>query len=404
MTITESSRSLLVVLALGAAGSSAASACPADPFAAFRADFNQANAAWARDGDNVHVADGQLVLKPDLNSGWRLPIPSFKLAAGAYCAEIKSPMGPDDAHAGVLLWMTDAANLLTATVAPDGTFQIRHKKENVWKTLLARTGPKLKTGPGAVNEVRVVTKKIVDVAVVGDTRIPLSKSSVLALYLNGGFVADMDMEAPKDGGSFGLYAQSARQQRSEWRVLSFSATPLPLEPRAALQGNRHRRRFELRGDGNGRGDRRQLCGRVVNRQAIDQRHGRVARRHILGRVPERRQGRACDLWSRGHRLERQANRVRRGRAGRHRDLAATAATVIAEPAVAQRCTTGADDECDQAGRLGWWHLSPCKPSPRKRRRGAQRPRARPSGTISRARARSGASTAITATSSTDNSR
>ena len=171
MTISENSRSLLVVLALGATGSSAASACPADPFAAFRADFNQANAAWARDGDNVHVADGQLVLKPDLNSGWRLPIPSFKLTAGAYCAEIKSPTGPNDAHAGILLWMTDAANLLTATVAPDGTFQIRHKKENVWKTLLARTGPKLKTGPGAVNEIRVVTKKIVDVAAVGDTRI-----------------------------------------------------------------------------------------------------------------------------------------------------------------------------------------------------------------------------------------
>ncbi len=137
MTIAESSRSLLVVLALGAAGSSAASACPADPFAAFRADFNQANAAWAW--------TATMSMWP-MASWCSSPIST---AAGA-CRSRRSswpqepiaqkssrrwvPMTPTQRF---LLWMNDAANLLTATVAPDGTFQIRHKKENVWKTLLA---------------------------------------------------------------------------------------------------------------------------------------------------------------------------------------------------------------------------------------------------------------------------
>lgn len=220
---------LLALLAFAAVTPHTALACQADPFALFRDDFSRSNAELGPDGDHLYFADGQLALKPDLNNGWRLPIPRFKLLGASYCAEFKSPTGPADTSAGIMFWMVDAANLFTAMISPDGTFHVSRKKDNTWQTLLTRASPKFKIGPGAVNEIKVITKKLVEVFGAA-SRYSLSDNSVFAVYLNGQFVTDMDVLAPKDGGFFGLFAESGGSQRSEWRVLNFSATALPLEP------------------------------------------------------------------------------------------------------------------------------------------------------------------------------
>ena len=160
-----------------------------------------------------------------------------------------------------------------------------------------------------------------------------SKSSVLALYLNGGFVADMDMEAPKDGGSFGLYAQSARQQRSEWRVLSFSATPLPLEPSGRYKvtgtagGSSYEGTVTVEETGDSYAvvwsiDKQSIKGTGVLRGATFS----VAYRSA-GKTELATYGPAGIDWS-GKRTRSE------GGAGRHRDLAATAAIAIAGLAVA----------------------------------------------------------------------
>jgi hypothetical protein len=120
---------------------------------------------------------------------------------------VKSPLDVTDLEdigsAGLAFWAIDYQNFYTATVIPNGTFDVYRKLSDEWITVVSgKASDTIKKGGGAANEMQIVFN---------------TTTKTGLLYINGVQVCEFLGQPPQNGGSIGIYAQSGDRQQSEWR-------------------------------------------------------------------------------------------------------------------------------------------------------------------------------------------
>src|SRR5579859_2256444 len=157
----KSSTCLALLFTLCAAATSPAFACEFNSTATFQTKFAEPDPEWQPDGKIVYFADGQLAIKPAPGSTvWR-SYPSFDFKNATYCLEVKTPLRPGvfgrSSNAGLVFWRDSFNHFYIVTVFPDGNYQVSRAALE-WTVVLPITKfAKLHVGPGAVNEIKVIT-------------------------------------------------------------------------------------------------------------------------------------------------------------------------------------------------------------------------------------------------------
>jgi hypothetical protein len=162
-------------------------------------NFKNPDPGWGQP-DNVaaFTADGLALTPPVSGSAWRWNA-NLTMAKADWCVEVKSPAQlpdpPDEDNlgtVGVWFWGKDALNFYTATISLDGLASVMRLSNGKWQTVAAprHAGP-VKTAPGAVNEIEVVTN-----------------GNSAEFYVNGTLVITIKGTAPPGGGNPGVYGES----------------------------------------------------------------------------------------------------------------------------------------------------------------------------------------------------
>jgi hypothetical protein len=189
---------LIALLSLcGAAG--AASACQHNGNPLLDDNFKNPEPGWGQpDNVTAFTSIGLALTPPVGGSAWRLNS-NFTISSSDWCVEVMNPGKlPDPADedsvgaVGIWFWGKDTQNFYTATITLDGQASVMRLVAGKWLTIVAPApAPAVKTAPGAVNEIEIVTT--------GDTA---------QFFLNGKLVTDIHGQAPANGGSPGVYGES----------------------------------------------------------------------------------------------------------------------------------------------------------------------------------------------------
>jgi hypothetical protein len=203
ITVMDDGKSAAVVLPAAPSGPTIAGCRPVNS-TDFQDTFAKPDPAWG-----PHNFDGQLLLKPEKNSGYTQLYSPLVFKNATVCGTVKFPLGITDLQenspgGGLAFWAGDYQNLYTATIFPNGTFSVFRRVNNDWITVVGRTpSDAIKKGAGAVNELQVVLK-----------------NSTCSLYINGVQVREFRGQPPKERSAIGFYAQSEDLQQNEWRFLN----------------------------------------------------------------------------------------------------------------------------------------------------------------------------------------
>jgi hypothetical protein len=189
---------LAVLLGLCSAAG-AASACQSRNAPVLDDSFKMADPGWGQP-DNVaaFTANGLVLTPPVSGSGWRWNS-NHSMARADLCVQVMNPArlpSPADQETvgdvGVWFWSADSQNFYTATISLDGSTSITRLVHGNWRTVIAPVpSPAVKTAPGAVNEIEIVTN--------GNTA---------SFYVNGTKIEDFQGQAPANGGPPGIYGES----------------------------------------------------------------------------------------------------------------------------------------------------------------------------------------------------
>jgi TIR domain len=177
----------------------------------FYDDFHKTDLGWnITISDQIHYADGQLVVTPAPNQMSAPKYLSLRYENVTVCAHIKSPsqvkVPGSGAAGGVVFWASDYDNYYVAEIGSDGSYSIFRRIAGTWVNLIPRTkSEQIKSDPNAINEVAIV--------IVGD---------FAALFVNNTKLQEFRGQPPKGGGAFGLYAQSEKTVPDEWRFLDIA--------------------------------------------------------------------------------------------------------------------------------------------------------------------------------------
>jgi hypothetical protein len=179
----------------------------------FSDNFKEGDPAWQPSSDLAYFADQQLVIKPAADRSVSRLYGPLRFKNTTVCADIKSPSQigslESTASAGVMFWATDLNNFYLASVYANGTYALFRKAANSWlPAIVPRTSyASIKPGTGAVNEVLVRTE-----------------GNMATLFVNGAKVQQFRGQPPKENSTFGIYGQSGKGERAEWRFLNVAAT------------------------------------------------------------------------------------------------------------------------------------------------------------------------------------
>jgi len=177
----------------------AAAACQHDANALIDENFKSPDPGWGQ-ADNVaaFTPDGLALTPPVSGSAWRWNA-NFSMARNDWCVEVVSPAklpDPPDEDAvgavGVWFWDKDSQNFFTATITLDGQAGVMRLSGGKWSTIVAPANVSaVKSAPGAVNEIEVVTD-----------------AGAARFYVNGTLITDIHGNAPPNGGAPGIYGES----------------------------------------------------------------------------------------------------------------------------------------------------------------------------------------------------
>jgi hypothetical protein len=192
-------RALLVGLILLCTAANAVSACQKKTNPLLDDNFKNADPGWGQ-ADNVAAFTAQgLVLKPPASgSAWRSNA-GFTMARADWCVQVVSPARlpePADEDAvgsvGLWFWGKDMQNFYTATITLDGNAEIDRLNRGTWQIVVPPAAvSSIKTAPGAVNELEIVTT-----------------DNIAAFYVNGAMVTQVTGTPPTNGGAPGIYGES----------------------------------------------------------------------------------------------------------------------------------------------------------------------------------------------------
>jgi hypothetical protein len=174
-------------------------ACQHSTNAILDENFKNPDPGWGQP-DNVaaFTATGLALTPPVSGSAWRWNA-NDTMARADWCVEVMSPARlpepPDEDNlgaVGVWFWGKDSQNFYTATITLDGLASVTRLSGGKWLTVAAPAfASGIKTAPGAVNEIEVVTN--------GNTA---------QFYVNGSLVTDIHGQAPPNVGAPGIYGES----------------------------------------------------------------------------------------------------------------------------------------------------------------------------------------------------
>lgn len=176
-----------------------ASACQHNGNALLDDNFKNPDPGWGQpDNFAAFAATGLALTPPVSGSAWRWNA-NFTMARADLCVEVMSPAKlpatPDEdsvGAVGIWFWGKDSQNFYTATITLDGQAAVMRLVNGNWVTIVApAAASSVKTAPGAVNEIEVVTD--------GNTA---------QFFVNGTHTTDLHGQAPPNGGAPGLYAES----------------------------------------------------------------------------------------------------------------------------------------------------------------------------------------------------
>ncbi|HWD59552.1 MAG TPA: hypothetical protein VG308_14800 [Stellaceae bacterium] len=174
-------------------------ACQSHASPIFEDNFKNADAGWGQP-DNVAAFTPQgLVLTPPVSgSAWRSN-GNYSMAHADWCVTVVNPATladpPDEDTVGAVglwFWSRDQQNFYTASITLDGNASVDRLNHGIWQTVVPPTAaPAIKTGPGATNEIELVTS--------GNTA---------SFYVNGSLITKLTAKPPANGGSPGVYGES----------------------------------------------------------------------------------------------------------------------------------------------------------------------------------------------------
>jgi len=173
-------------------------ACQGKTDPALDDNFSKPDPGWPN-SDNVAVTPKGLTVKPPVNGSTWVVNSNFTMDGADLCVTVAMPATmPNPAtedtvgDVGVVFWKRDNDNYYLAAISPDGIAAVSRSVGDQWSTVVEPTNSSaIKTGPGAVNEIEVMTK--------GNSG---------SFYVNGTKITDFRGQAPPDGGSPGVYAES----------------------------------------------------------------------------------------------------------------------------------------------------------------------------------------------------
>jgi hypothetical protein len=190
---------VLVGLIVLSSAATAASACQKNSNALLDDNFKNADPGWG-EPDNIAAFTAQgLVLRPPVSgSAWRWNA-NFTMARADWCVQVISPTSlpsPADEGAvgsvGIWFWGKDLQNFYTATITLDGNASIDRLNHGIWQVVVPpASASSIRTKPGAVNEIEIVTN-----------------GNNAAFYVNGVLITDVTGHPPPNGGSPGIYGES----------------------------------------------------------------------------------------------------------------------------------------------------------------------------------------------------
>lgn len=185
--------------------------CKLDLPATLADDFSALDPAWRLPSQTAYLVESELALKGVEGKNVRLLYAPFRFKNVALCATLKAPLelGSETgtASGGLIFWASDALNFYGVSIYPNGTYAIDRMVAGTWASVTPRTAfASIKSGPGAVNEIRVTTR---------------DNSGTLSI--NGVMVQEFRGQPPKDDTMIGLYSASNANERNEWRVLNVVA-------------------------------------------------------------------------------------------------------------------------------------------------------------------------------------
>ena len=197
--MTASLKFAAVVLLCLCAAATTATACQRSGNTLLDDNFTNPDPGWGQpDSIAAFTATGLALTPPVSGSAWRWNT-NFTMAHSDFCVEVTSPAKlPDPADedsvgaVGIWFWGKDAQNFYTATVTLDGQAAVMRLVAGKWVTIVApAAAPAVKTAPGAINEIEIVTA-----------------GNSAQFFVNGTRVTDIHGQAPPDGGVPGLYGES----------------------------------------------------------------------------------------------------------------------------------------------------------------------------------------------------
>jgi hypothetical protein len=188
----------IILLSLCGAAT-AASACQRNGNAILDDNFKNPDPGWGQPDTVAAFAQTGLALTPPVSgSAWRWNA-NFTMSRADWCVEVMSPAKlPDPADedsvgaVGVWFWDKDSQNFYTASVTLDGQASVMRLVAGKWQTIVApAAASSVRTAPGAVNEIEIVTD--------GNTA---------QFFVNGAHITDIHGQAPTNGGMPGIYGES----------------------------------------------------------------------------------------------------------------------------------------------------------------------------------------------------
>jgi PQQ-dependent catabolism-associated CXXCW motif protein len=197
----------------GAEAKAAAEACEPGSVPVFYDNFKTVDPAWEGLGTDpragFYVADGQLVVATRAKSYLAI-IRQGALRIGSLCVEITSPPTVKDlggTEAGLMPWAHDPKNNLLVLIIPDGSYEIIKTTDGSESTLADAKSDAVKSGPQAVNSVKIAKANDTD-----------------TLYINGRKIKEFKSQPGKDDNYVGVYASSEEAQISEWHFTNIVMT------------------------------------------------------------------------------------------------------------------------------------------------------------------------------------
>jgi hypothetical protein len=201
-------RSLLFGAAMLLATGSTALACQGKTNPVLDENFKNADPGWGQ-ADNIasFTANGLVLTPPPGGSAWRWNA-KYTMDHADLCIQVTSPAklpDPPDEDAvgsvGVWFWGMDSQNFYTATITLDGGTSVDRLIAGTWQSIIAPSQSQaVKTAPGGINEIEIVTN-----------------GNAAVLYVNGTQLSTFTGQPPSGGGWPGLYAESGPSGTS-WLV------------------------------------------------------------------------------------------------------------------------------------------------------------------------------------------